>query len=384
MAPLRAAGDPGGGARPDRRPDDADLGPPRPRHAASAVAEEASARHGWRLHVIEDVADDPPVERPDGLPRRAAGRARHGRRRAAGRRLPRRARRPRRPRLRRAAPGLQRDDRPPPGADRPLRGRAATWRPRSRFARARGLPVSVYGGGHNVTGDAVCDGGVTIDLRADEAHRGRPRGAHLPRRAAASPGASSTRPRRRTGSRSPAAGCPPPGSAGSSWAAARAGSSASAATPSTTCSRSSWSPRTAQIVTASEREHAELFWGTRGGGGNFGVATRFELRLHPIGPTVLGGMLLYPGAMAPGGAGELPRRHGARPRRGRRRAWRCSTAPPADFVPAPVRGRRSSASIVCYAGPLAGRRAGAATAARVRAARGRPRAAACPTSSCSG
>jgi FAD/FMN-containing dehydrogenase len=50
---------------------------------------------------------------------------------------------------------------------------------------------------------------------------------------------------------------------------------------------------------ASSTEHEELFWGLRGGGGNFGIVTSFEFRLHPVGPTVFGGLRLYPQRLAP-------------------------------------------------------------------------------------
>jgi len=49
-----------------------------------------------------------------------------------------------------------------------------------------------------------------------------------------------------------------------------------------------------QVVTASETERPDLFWALHGGGGNFGVATAFEFRLHPLGPTVLAGLLAWP------------------------------------------------------------------------------------------
>src|SRR5207248_44520 len=52
------------------------------------------------------------------------------------------------------------------------------------------------------------------------------------------------------------------------------------------------------FVTATETEHADLFWAVRGGGGNFGVATSFTFKLHEVGPTVLGGMVIHPLAEA--------------------------------------------------------------------------------------
>lgn len=49
-----------------------------------------------------------------------------------------------------------------------------------------------------------------------------------------------------------------------------------------------------RVVTASEQENEDLFWGVRGGGGNFGVATSLEYRLHPVGPTITGGLIAHP------------------------------------------------------------------------------------------
>jgi FAD/FMN-containing dehydrogenase len=100
-------------------------------------------------------------------------------------------------------------------------------------------------------------------------------------------------------------------------------------------------------VHASESENADLFWALRGGGGNFGIVTRFEYRLHPVGPIVYGGMLGFPRdpailcayrdfmESAPddvGGAAAL------------------ITAPPEPFVPREVQGQPVMGIVVCYTG----------------------------------
>ena len=93
-----------------------------------------------------------------------------------------------------------------------------------------------------------------------------------------------------------------------------------------------------RIVTASPHEHADLFWGIRGGGGNFGIVTEFEFALHPLGPIVMAGLMLWPFDRAD----EVMR------------AWRdymdhapdelstgfCAiTAPPEEFVPPAWKGQ---------------------------------------------
>jgi FAD/FMN-containing dehydrogenase len=107
------------------------------------------------------------------------------------------------------------------------------------------------------------------------------------------------------------------------------------------------------LVVASEERNPDLLWGLRGGGGNFGIVTALEYRLHPIGPTVLGGLLVYPRAKA--GAGlrndrdllaDAPRHLGG--------GVALMTAPPAPFIPEDLQGRPAVAVIVAWFGDLAG------------------------------
>src|SRR5262249_49943427 len=103
------------------------------------------------------------------------------------------------------------------------------------------------------------------------------------------------------------------------------------------------------IVYASETENADLFWGLRGGGGNYGIVTKFEYRLHEIGPMVFGGMLVFPRFRA----AEIIKAYrdfleSADDNIGGGVGLVC--APPEDFVPEPMHGMPVAAVIVCYTG----------------------------------
>jgi FAD/FMN-containing dehydrogenase len=106
-----------------------------------------------------------------------------------------------------------------------------------------------------------------------------------------------------------------------------------------------------RLLRASEDENADLFWGLRGGGGNFGVATSFEYRLHPVGPTVTAGAVFYPGDRA----ADVLRFY---------RNWvdeapdelttvvNLLTAPPAPFIPEEWHGKPLVAIIGMHSGSL--------------------------------
>jgi FAD/FMN-containing dehydrogenase len=110
---------------------------------------------------------------------------------------------------------------------------------------------------------------------------------------------------------------------------------------------------------ANGREHDDLFWALRGGGGNFGVVTRFTFRLHEVGPTVVGGLIAWPFERAD----EILRAYRTLTTTSPRElsVWLLFIfAPPAPFVPPQWHGRRICAMAVCYSGDR--RNAGAALA----------------------
>jgi FAD/FMN-containing dehydrogenase len=160
------------------------------------------------------------------------------------------------------------------------------------------LPVAVRGGGHNVAGNAVCDGGVVIDLSLLKQIDVDP----VRRIARVQPGVllgeldSATQ---AVGLATPTGNVSMTGLAGLTlggglgWIARRYGP---------TCNNL-LSARVVtvggEIVTASEDENPDLLWGLRGGGGNFGVVSSFEYQLHARGPEVLAGGVLHSFADAP-------------------------------------------------------------------------------------
>jgi len=126
----------------------------------------------------------------------------------------------------------------------------------------------------------------------------------------------------------------------------------------------------AEVVTAdgsvrraSASENPELFWAIRGGGGNFGVVTAFEFRLHALGPEVTAGLIIHPMAAAPGILRDLRKICAEAP--DELTVWAVlRQAPPAPFVPEEWHGKGIVALALCYAGSLAD---GEQAAAKVRA-----------------
>jgi FAD/FMN-containing dehydrogenase len=104
-----------------------------------------------------------------------------------------------------------------------------------------------------------------------------------------------------------------------------------------------------QICTANRDENADLFWAIRGGGGNFGVVTRFTFRLHEVGPTVFGGLIAWPFDRADEILSAYRMLTAEAPRE--LSAWLVLMRAPAEpFVPPEWHGERCCVMAVCYSG----------------------------------
>lgn len=165
------------------------------------------------------------------------------------------------------------------------------------FAQKQDLPLAVRGGGHNRAGFSVCDGGVVIDL--SEMNRVEvDAGKRVVRAEAGALVRDVDRSTQRFGLATTLGGCPTVGVAGLTLGG---GEGLLMSKYGAACDNLI----SAQLVTVegkhvevSQNSNPDLFWAIRGGGGNFGVATALEYRLHPV-TNVLAGTLVYPAGRIP-------------------------------------------------------------------------------------
>ena len=161
-----------------------------------------------------------------------------------------------------------------------------------RAAREHGLVVAVRGGGHNVAGNASCDGGLVVDLSA---LKGIEVDATA-RAARVAPGVllgELDRATQAVGLATPTGNVSMTGVAGLTlggglgWIARKHGPACDNLIAAEVVTAEG------ERVRASAEENPDLLWGLRGGGGNFGVVTSFEYRLHPVGPEIIAGGVLH-------------------------------------------------------------------------------------------
>jgi len=219
-----------------------------------------------------------------------------------------------------------------------------------RFARAHQLPLAVRGGGHNVAGFGTCDAGMVIDM-------GPMKGVHVDpvgRTARAQAGLTWGELDHET----QAFGLATTGGlvtttgiagftlgGGIGWLMRKHGLASDNLLAADVVTASG------DFLRASSSENPDLLWALRGGGGNFGIVTSFEYRMHQVGPTVLGGAVFHTADRA----AELLRFY---------RDWTRTLpdelttlfafliAPPEPFIPATLVGVPMVAIALCYAGSL--------------------------------
>jgi len=219
-----------------------------------------------------------------------------------------------------------------------------------RFARQTGLDVAVRGGGHSFPGLSVCDGGIVIDLGPMKGIRVDPE-ARTARAQAGVLLGELDRETQAFGLAVPSGIVTHTGVSGLTlgggigWLMRKHGLTVDQLLGVDLVTADG------EFVKASETENPDLFWGVRGGGGNFGVVTELEFRLHPVGPIVLAGPVFWPMEESP----NVLRFY---------REWISGApdelmtivvhrkAPPLPFVPAELHGKLVVIVICCYAGAV--------------------------------
>jgi FAD/FMN-containing dehydrogenase len=224
-----------------------------------------------------------------------------------------------------------------------------------RFARRHEVPVAVRGGGHSIPGHSVCEGGIMIDLQPMKSVVVDPQR----RTADVAPGVlwqEFDAAAQRHGLATPGGEISDTGVAGLTlgggigWLSRLHGLSADnlLAVELVTAD--------GHVVEADDHTDPDLMWGLRGGGGNFGIVTRFHFRVHPVGP-LWGGMVLFPGDRAAEVlAAAVDLGDAAPPELGIEAVL--VSAPPAPFIPSEQVGRPIVAVAAAYVGdPAVGREA---------------------------
>jgi len=219
-----------------------------------------------------------------------------------------------------------------------------------RFARDTGLLVAVRGGGHSFPGLSVCDGGLLIDLSPMKGIRVDPEARTVTTQAGVLLG-ELDRETQAFGLAVPSGIVTHTGlsgltlGGGINWVMRKYGLTIDQLLSVDLITADG------EFVKASASENPDLFWGVRGGGGNFGIVTQFEFRLNPVGPIVLAGPIFWPMEESP----NVLRFY---------REWIAEApdelmtivvhrkAPPLPFVPLELHGKLVVSVVCCYAGPV--------------------------------
>ncbi|MEO5987929.1 MAG: FAD-binding oxidoreductase [Candidatus Eisenbacteria bacterium] len=216
------------------------------------------------------------------------------------------------------------------------------------FARDNGLLLAVRGGGHNIAGNAMCDDGIVLDLsgmKAASVDPGARRvtiegGATLADLDAATQAHGLATPLG-INSTTGVAGLTLGGGFG--WLSRKYGMTIDNLESAEVVTAAG------EVVRASATENPDLFWAIRGGGGNFGVVTRFEFRLHKVGPEVLSGLIVYPISEAKSVLQKYREFVATAP--DELSVWTViRQAPPLPFLPNEVHGKGIVALALLYAG----------------------------------
>jgi FAD/FMN-containing dehydrogenase len=227
-----------------------------------------------------------------------------------------------------------------------------------RLAARHGLLLSVRGGGHNIAGNAVCEGGLMLDL----SRMGSVRVDPAARIARVEPGARLADLDKETqafGLATPVGINSTTGVAGLTLGGGFGWLSRTYGLTVDNLLSADVVTAAGELVRASESDHPDLFWAIRGGGGNFGVVTSFEFRLHPVGPQVIAGLIVHPFSAAKEVLSAYRRLVAEAP--DELCCWVVMRkAPPLPFLPPAVHGTDVLVLALCHAGDLtAGEKAAA-------------------------